>query len=121
MLGETGAPPGAIVPSRSGGTSKSVTVAAPVVAYGGSRTRAYVPVVGRLRASTNPPLVPKNALPPTGLPSGPSSVAVADEYVELAILRLIRCPAVAANVSRPFCPGTLVVIRTGVPSVIGPP
>src|SRR5215813_966938 len=89
---------------------------------GGSIEIVYVPVVGSVLVSTKPPLVPKETLLPTTAPDGSSSFAVADEYDTLEILRLTRCPAVAANVSWAFWPGAVVVTVTGAPpSVTDPP
>src|SRR2546425_7185668 len=122
MLAVADGPPGVKVPLTSAGTSYRVNVAEPVVVLGGSTTIAYVPALGRVRASMKPPPVPKNEFPPTDLPSGPTIDAVADENVTDVIFTLTRCPALALKVSRPFCPGVVVEIEAGgPPGVIAPP
>ena len=65
---------------------------------------------------------PKKMLPPTAFPSGPMIDAVPDEKVTEPIVALTRSPAVPLNVSRMFCPGTVVeAVTLGPPGVIGPP
>src|SRR5207237_4997805 len=51
------AAPGVMVSVASGGTSYSVSVIDPVVVVWGSTKIAYVPVVGSVLVSTNPPAV----------------------------------------------------------------
>src|ERR671925_1298542 len=123
MAAVAGGPPGVIVPLTSGGTSNSLNVPEPVAGPGGSTTIAYVPVAGSVRTSMNAVKPgPKNVLPPTGLPSGPTIDAVADEKLTELIVALTRWPAVPLKVNRPFCPGTVVVIVTlGPPGAMAPP
>src|SRR2546421_8568319 len=65
---------------------------------------------------------PKNVFPPTVFPSGPTIEAGPDENVTEPIVALTRSPAVPLNVSRMFCPGTVVeAVRLGPPGAIGPP
>ena len=91
MLALADGPPGVSVPLTSGGTSYKRKVAEPVVEPGGSTTIEYVPVLGKARTSMNAVVPgPKNVLPPTGFPSGPTSEAVADENDTELIVPLTR-------------------------------
>src|SRR5690349_888489 len=121
MLIAAEGPPGVRVPLTSGGTSYSVRDAVPTVAPEGVTTSAYVPELGRVRASTNAPPVPKDVLAPTSFPSGPTIDAIAVVKETDAIFRLTRSPAVPLKVSCAFCPGTVVVTVTdAAPGVIEP-
>jgi hypothetical protein len=58
VLTVTGAPPGAIPPDASGGTSYKVSVAEPASMPCGSTRIEYIPDAGSLTVSSRPPFLP---------------------------------------------------------------
>ena len=56
----------------------------------GSTKIAYVPALGSVRTSMNPPPVPTKELPPTAFPSGPTIDTVVDANVTAEIFTLTR-------------------------------
>ena len=112
--------PKATVPLASAGTSWSVIVTAPVAEPCGSTTTAYVPVSARAAESRKPPFVPNVAVETTR-PSGRSSVTFVLQQNEVptvtsVISTLTRPPAMPANVTRAFWPGTVVAMLVVEPS-----
>src|SRR2546430_1250558 len=91
MFADAGGPPGVIIPPASGGTSYSRKAAGPPAAPAGPPTIASAPEPGSARTPRKAaPPAPKKVLPPTGLPSGPTIEAVAEENDTELIVALTR-------------------------------
>ena len=58
--------------------------------FGGSTKIAYIPELGSVRTSMNPPPLPTKELPPTAFPSGPTIDTPVDENVTAEIFTLTR-------------------------------
>jgi hypothetical protein len=74
----------------------------------------YVPVVGSVRASTKPPNELKVVAGASAEPFG-LRIEIFVGQQPGPTERLMRWPAVPANVSSAFCPGTLVEAVAGAP------
>ena len=110
----TAGPPGVIEAVASGGTANTVTVMVPTVVPVGSTSTVYVPSAESCVRSRKAP-EPANGFGVSDEPSGRRIATVPLGNVLPVSWTLTIWPAPAANVSRAFSPGSVVVTLTELP------
>ena len=78
----------------------------------------YVPVLGSVSGSPQPPVTPKEIVPPSGSSDGSVMFSDPDFRYEPATLKAIRWPAVPANENQASWPGVVIVAAAAPPTTV---